>query len=123
MGTYRILLSGPLVPFDQDLIRVLQQQAQILTNSENRQIEPILQKQKVNLIIFEITKKNTIDVAVIKNIKNKFAEIPIILIDGNGNTDIIVQAYSYGVKDVFKKPYKCYLVAERANALLRQQNQ
>ena len=123
MEKYRILLSGPLVPFDQDLIGVLQQHAQILTNSENRQIEPILQKQKVNLIIFEITKKNNIDVALIKNINNKFSEIPIILIDGNGNTDIIVQAYPFGVKDVFKKPYKRYLVAERSNALLRQQHQ
>jgi DNA-binding response OmpR family regulator len=121
MNKYCILLSGPTANNDEELIAELQINALVLKNSDNNQIESILKNHKIDLILFEITKKNHSDVEAIKNIKNQFPNIPIILIDGNGDREVMVKAFDYGIKDAFKKPYKCHLIAERVNAFLRRQ--
>ena len=122
MVNYHILLTGPDAPFDQDLVALLKKFSCVIKNSDNKQVESILNKEKVDLIIFEVTHQKRLDLGFIKKIRNKYSTVPILLIDGNGDTDLIVNAYTSGVKDVFKKPYKCYLIAERANALVSQPN-
>jgi len=122
MEKYCILLSGSTANNDEELIAELRKNALVLMNSDNNKIESILTTHKIDLILLEITKNNHSEVEVIKNIKNQFPNIPIILIDGNGDREVMVKAFDYGIKDAFKKPYKCYLIAERANALLRRQS-
>ena len=122
MNKYCILLSGSTASNDKELIAELRKNALVLKNSDNDQIESILKTHKIDLILFEITKKNHSDVEVIKNIKNQFPNIPIILIDGNGDREVMVKAFDYGIKDAFKKPYKYYLIVERVLALLKRQS-
>jgi len=122
MEKYCILLSGPTANNDKELIAELQINTLVLKNSDNKQIESILKAHKINLILFEINKNNHSEIELIKNIKNQFPKIPIILIDGNGDREVMVKAFDYGVKDAFKKPYKFNLISERVSALLRHQN-
>lgn len=42
---------------------------------------------------------------LMKRMKNHVSNIVIILIDGDGNRDVIARAFLYGVQDAFRRPY------------------
>lgn len=90
----------------------------VLTSDDNSQIESILSGNKVDLIILEISNANLREIEVIKIVKVKFPDIEIILVDGNGNQEVVAQAFAFGVKDAFRKPYQTNLIVERATALI-----
>jgi PleD family two-component response regulator len=113
-----VLISGPTIAGDPQLGAGIQKSAVVLKNSDNQQIVSILKSRKVELILFEIVKENLLDIDLIKNIKSKFPEILILLIDGNGNRNLIATAFEYGVKDAFRKPYRYDLIEERVKGLL-----
>lgn len=116
-----VLLSGPSIAHDEELKGALEEFAVVLTSDDNSQIEAILRDNKVNLIILEISNANLHEIEVIKIVKTKFPDTEIILVDGNGDQELIAQAFAFGVKDAFRKSYKTSLIVERANTLLRLQ--
>jgi DNA-binding response OmpR family regulator len=69
-------------------------------------------------VLFEISKERSADVDLIMRIKQQFPDTIIIAIDGGRNQEVIAQAFSYGAKDAFRKPYKQALMVERVQALL-----
>ncbi|UCE04731.1 MAG: hypothetical protein JSW07_14030 [bacterium] len=113
-----VLISGSTIAGDPKLGTEIQKSAIVLKNSDNRQIFSILKNRKVELILFEIIDEYLSDIDLIKDIKTKFPEILILLIDGNGNRNLIGKAFEYGVKDAFKKPYRYDLIEERVKGLL-----
>ena len=113
-----VLISGPTIAGDPKLGTEIQKNAIVLKNSDNQQILSILKNQKVELILFEIVNEYLSDIDLIKDIKTKFPEILILLIDGNGNRNLIAKAFQYGAKDAFRKPYKYDLIEERVRVLL-----
>ena len=119
MVKYCVMISAPTITNDDKLVCELQKSALILTNSDNSRIESIMQNSRIDLILFEISKKNNHDVEMIGNIKNQFPTIPIIVMNVDGDDELMIKAYIYGVVDVFKKPYKYYLIVERVNAIFR----
>jgi DNA-binding NarL/FixJ family response regulator len=114
-----VLLSGPTISHDEKLKKELEEFAVVLTSDDNSQIESILRENKVDLIILEMSNANLHEIEVIKIVKTKFPNTEIILVDGGANQEIVAQAFAFGVKDAFRKPYKTSLIVERANALLR----
>ncbi len=90
----------------------------ILTNTENALTRSIVGSETVDLILFEISKNNASELKIIKKIKTDFPEMTILLIDGNGDSELTAEAFSCGVRDAFRKPYKGSLIAERVNAIL-----
>ncbi len=121
MSNSSILVSGPTIAKDEDLVNKLTKIAEVLRTSQNSRIEAILKKHEVDLILVEIIKEALSDLKVIKKVKNHFPEVAIILIDGN--RELMAEAFSYGVKDAFRKPYKSSLVVERVKAVLSGLNQ
>ncbi|UCE07301.1 MAG: response regulator [bacterium] len=119
MEKYCVMLSGPTITNDDKLVSELQKSVLVLTNSDNGRIESVMQNSRIDLILFEISENNNHDVEMIGNIKNQFPNIPIIVMNGDGNNELMVKAFSYGVIDAFKKPYKHYLIVERVNAIFR----
>ncbi len=117
-GKHHILLSGPTVATDEFLAGELEKTAVVLRNFDNSGIESIIGKQKVELILFEILKEKASELEIIKKIKIGFPNVEIVLIDGDGDRELLAEAFSYGIKDAFRKPYKCSLIIERVNALL-----
>jgi PleD family two-component response regulator len=113
-----ILISGPTIARDPQLGNEIQKNAIVLKISDNREIFPILKNRKVELILLEIINEYLSDIDLIKNIKSKFPEILIVLIDGNGNRNLIAKAFEYGVKDAFKSPLRYDLIEERVRGLL-----
>ena len=113
-----VLISGPTIARDPQLGVEIQKSAMVLKNSDNRQILSILKQRKVELILFEVVNEYLTDIDLIKHIKRKFPDTLILLIDGNGNRNLIATAFEYGAKDAFRKPYRYDLIEERVKGLL-----
>jgi DNA-binding NtrC family response regulator len=77
-----------------------------------------LNNRKIDLILFEVINEYPADIDLIKKIKANFPGIILLLIDGNGNRNLIAKAFENGVKDAFKKPYRYDLIEERVKGLL-----
>ncbi len=90
----------------------------VLKNSDNCLIESIMRNSKVDLILLEISQDGPSEVEIIKNINIQYPNIKIILINGNGNREVVSRSFSYGVNDVFRLPYKRYLIVERTKAII-----
>lgn len=116
MSNSSILVSGPTIAKDEDLVNKLTKIAEVLRNLQNSKIEAILRKHEVDLILVEILKETASELKLIKNIKSGFPSVAIILIDGD--RELMAEAFSYGAKDAFRKPYKSSLVVERVKAVL-----
>jgi len=111
------MISGPTIAIDEELESELGKSAAVLKNLDNSQLGTILTNQNVDLILLEIQNDNPAEIELIEDIKSQFPDIEIILIDGNGDREVIGQAFVHGVKDAFRKPYKSALIAERLNEL------
>ena len=113
-----VLISGPTIAIDKEFCEGLETYALIIRNSENNQLLQILASQQVDLILLEIMNKYPSEIEIIKEIKTSFPNTIILLIDGNGNSNLIAKAFRYGAKDAFKKPYHSELIEERVKVLL-----
>ncbi len=118
MEKHYILVSGPTVASDDILINELQRSMAVFKNSDNCRIEMFIGDRKVDLILFEISKEATSEVEIIKNVKSNYPDIKIILINGDGDSELIAKAYAYGAIDAFRMPYKTSLIVERVKAIL-----
>ncbi len=114
-----VLLSGSTIAHDEKLKEELEKFAVVLTSDDNSLIESILDGNTVDLIILEISNANFQEIGMIKIIKTKFPETEIILVDGNGDQELIARAFASGVKDAFRRPYYISLIVEGVKALLR----
>ena len=119
MMKHCIIISGPTIANDDRLSNELQKNAVVLKNKDNTRIASIIANTKVDLILFEVFNENRSEIEIIKNVKSQHPDIEIILIDGERDRDVLAKAFKYGAKDAFRKPYKCALIVERVNVLLR----
>ncbi len=113
-----VLMSGRSLFDDEVLGEALQKIAVVVKSSEKSQIESIMAKKPVDLVIFEISQEHPAEVDLIKRMKKQFPDTIIIVVDGDGDREVIAKAFSYGAKDAFRKPYKRDLMVERVQALL-----
>ena len=114
-----VLISGQTIAADEKLIRDMEKSAKVLINQQNENIKSILAENQVELILFEMTKEDMLELSIIKNILIQYPQIQIVLIDGSGDQELLAGAFTYGVKDAFRKPYKRDLVVERIFAILK----
>ena len=114
-----VLISGPLISHDEQLLSEIKQIACVYKNINNHKIESILKKTKIDLLLLELLRSNRTGIEIVKKIKKEFPMIQVVLINGNGNRDVIAEGFNDGIKDAFRKPYICSLIAERINAILK----
>ena len=113
-----VLMSGDSLCGDEELYEALQHIAVVMKNSENSQVESIMATSLVDLVIFEISKEHPVDVELIRGMKQQFPDTIIIVVDGDADQEVLSQAFAYGAKDAFRKPYNRALMVERIQALL-----
>lgn len=122
MSKHSVLVSGKTIAKDQTLRKELEKFADVFMSDNNTQIESILRGNKVDLIILEISNASLHEIEVIKIVKTTFSDIEIILVDGDANQEVVAQAFVYGAKDAFRKPYIRSMITERVEALLKQKH-
>lgn len=116
MQKHCVLVSGATISKDSTLIESLGNTCNVLTNQHSKKIESMLASTDVDMIVLEPSSEFLKEIEIIKNIKNRYQNLMIILIDGD--RELFVQAFRYGVKDIFRKPYRREMILERVNALL-----
>lgn len=114
-----ILISGLTIALDVELVSQLQKIATVLTNLENKKVEAIIAHTQVDLVLLEIEEHNLSEVESIKNVKTLYPDIEIVLVDGEGDRNMMAKAFKYGARDAFRKPYKIGLLLSRIKALLK----
>jgi len=115
----RVLISGGSLSEDINLIKVLRSFAEIVITAVNERAKVIVSTQRIDLVLMEIGKGSMVDVEIIKRIKELDAAIPIVTVfDSEEEQDLIATAFSFSVKDAFRRPYKIDLLEERIKALL-----
>jgi len=113
-----ILISGPSIAVDQELVAELQYFSRVVQNIDNREIESLLVQARVQLILLEFSKKSLFEIEMIKKINKKYPGVSILVFNGHGDRNLLARAFHYGAKDAFHIPYDCKLVVERTHALL-----
>ena len=119
MMKHCILISGSTIALDTKLVTELQKIAAVVTNLDNSNVESFIENTQVDLILLEILNERHSEIEMTKTIKSRYPRVEIILINGEGNQDLIAKAFKYGARDAFRKPYKIALIVERVNAILR----
>jgi len=114
-----ILISGPAVSRDEQLYAELRQSVEVLRNDDNKKIMAILSSRKTDLVIIEISDRGPEEMVQVQLVRNRFPDLPVILVNGDGDQELIVAAFACGVKDAFRRPYRRHMLVERVNALLR----
>jgi len=117
MKKHCVVLSGPTVAKDKTLIKGLEETFLVLKNDDNDHIETLLRSRVVDLVLMEVSASNLSDIELIRNMKAIWRDLAIILVDATGRK-LIAKAFEFGVKDVFKKPYKADLLAERSKSVI-----
>lgn len=116
-----IVLSGHSISSDEELYMALQKIATVVKISDNNRLESVMTDNPVDLVMIEISEENSADLEIVKRMKDLFPETVMILIDGDEDREVIARAFSYGVKDAFRKPCRNMLIVERVKVLLNEQ--
>jgi len=77
----------------------------------------VVQKNKIKLLVIEMTKRKS-SIQLIKELKSRFPQLVVLLIDDMNDQQFLASAFQLGVKDAFHKPCKIDLLVERVTALL-----
>ena len=113
-----VLISGPSISCDEQLLSEIKQIACVYKNTQNHKIESILKKTRVDILLLELLKNNKSGIEIIKKIKKEFPMIQVVLINGNGDRNVIAKGFEEGIKDAFRVPYHRGLITERVSAIL-----
>ena len=115
-----VIIYGPTITSDAELIQKLNKHVTIIICLEKDQFEALLETNNVDILLFEITTDSIVNLNIIKTIKRKYPHIEVILIDGIGHRNILARAFASGARDAFPISYNRGLLIERILALLRQ---
>jgi DNA-binding response OmpR family regulator len=115
-----VLIAGPAIAADTALIKELQGHASVLKTRAYSEIAEMVEHTQVDLLLLEVATADRFALSVIRNARSKAPDMAIILINGDGNREVIARAFTLGATDVFAKPYNRALLVERVWALLRQ---
>jgi len=114
-----VLITGLTIATDIELQSAIQEIAEILISTDNWRMMQIVKTHYVDLILIEVLRENGSEIDFIKDIKINYPGIEIVLMVGKNDRELIATAFTYGVKDAFRKPYNRNLIVERIATILK----
>ena len=114
MEKHSVLVSGATIYKDSEIVNELLG-VKVIANRYRTRIVKILENNKVNLILLEVTNKGRLEAKIIKKVSRKYPEIDIILL---GSQEALAKTLSDGVRDAFRTVYRKEMIVERVNALI-----
>jgi DNA-binding NtrC family response regulator len=85
--------------------------------SDSLEVDNILNENNILLVITDFKMPGITGTSLIKSVKQKYPEIPIIMISGYGSVDTIVTAMKYGALNYYEKPLKFKKLLSEVNQL------
>ena len=116
-----VIVCGPEISRDERVVGELQKSALVLNNPDLITVEAAVARVRADLLLLEISQIDLHGIEIIKRLKSRYPRMQIIIVDGDGNREVVAQAFHYGATDAFRKPYNSALLVERVRALLRSQ--
>lgn len=98
-----------------DEIRLLEEIEEFLNNKKKyrtfKALKPseaflILEKNNIDIVILDIKLPEMSGIEVLKNIKETYSEIEVIMVSGHGDMSTVIEAMRYGAVDYFPKPFR-----------------
>ena len=105
--TKKILLIEDEVPIRRVLSKILTEENKnyILTEAEDGKSGLIeISKTNFDLVLCDIKMPKMDGIEVLKNVREKYAALPFIMLTGHGNIETAVEAMKYGAYDFIPKP-------------------
>lgn len=119
MGLPTILISGATIANDNALIKELQKSARVLRNEDSGNLKTLIAQTSVQLLLLELPEQGRKEMELISQLKQRHPRLQIVVINGNGNSETLAEAFGGGVDDAFRRPYRVELVEERVREMLR----
>jgi len=114
-----ILLCGVKLAHDKTLLKTLTSKADVTLLLDTGKLEKTVKDRNITLVIVELSGSWQKDLSVIRSLKVKFPDIIIVIVNGGGSQETVIQSFRSGGVDFFKKPYNKKLLAERVEALIK----
>lgn len=118
MGLPTILISGATIANDDALVKELQKSARVLRNEDSGNLKALIAQTPVQLLILELPEQGRTEMEMISQLKQRHPRLQIVVINGNGNSEALAEAFGVGVEDAFRRPYRVELLEERIRVLL-----
>ena len=83
------------------------------------QLNTTVQERNFTLVVIELSKDWKDDLYAVQSLKLNFPNILIVIVNGGGTQEAVIQSFRSGGVDFFKKPYDKKLLAERVEALIK----
>jgi response regulator RpfG family c-di-GMP phosphodiesterase len=118
MEKHNILISGPTISHNENLIESLSTYLSVLKNENYNLIETQIESFHIDLLVLEISNHETFETELIDRIKTNFPNIKIIIINGKKDQRFIAKVIASGANDVYRQPCNIPLLVEKVHALL-----
>lgn len=92
---------------------------EVVAVSDGQQALKVLETYKADLIITDILMPYTSGLELIGIVKSKNAKLPIIVLSGLGEEEIVLEAFNLGADDFLTKPFKPIDLELRVKRLLK----
>ena len=106
MNSLKILILDDEKKITDRLSNYLTQKAfKVFTANSPRKAFEILDNEKIDILISDIMLPEMNGLEVLKNVKNEYPEIEVIMISGHGDMDTVIEATRNGAVDYIRKPF------------------
>ncbi len=108
---YIVLMSSTILIVDDELEvclslgEVLRSRGYEVTHTDDpRSVLPLIEKNQISIIIMDVRMPNTGGIDLLQRVRERYLDIPVIMISGYASVENAVQAMKYGALNFFKKP-------------------
>lgn len=88
----------------------------LLTTDKPEESFALLQNHNIDLLLLDLRMPNLDGIEVLKRVKKKFPQIPVIMLTGNGTIEDAVKAVKLGADDFLQKPCPPSVLVQRIRA-------
>ncbi len=113
-----ILLCGVKIAQDKTLSKILTSKADVSLLRDISQLEKTVRERNISLVVVELSRYWKKDLSAVHSLKASLPHILIVIVNGGGSQETVIQSFRSGGVDFFKKPYNKKLLAERVEALI-----
>jgi len=118
MAEYKVLIVDDVAEMRWTLARLLQRAGYATVEAGDvESVLPLVEEERPDAVILDVQLPNGSGLEVLRQIKEKFVDLPVIMITGYATISVAVESMRYGAYHFLEKPFKISELAERVRHL------